>query len=238
MVLAAVVLASGLKTLTGMGFGLITIPLISLVVGVEEAVASVALANVAINGGMAWHERSAYPDTRDLPTLTTTAVVGSIVGTVLLVSVPDEPLVVLLAAVVFAYVTLFFMVPDLSIGPTRSARLAPLVGTAAGFLHGTTGISGPIVGTWIHAFRLDRNAHILSATALYLLAGFTQAVVLIVRGSLNDVWPVSLAAVIPAVASIRIGRRFRDRISPRGFDLAVVITLAVSAVVLLVRTFT
>lgn len=235
VVLIAVVLASVVKTVTGMGFGLIAIPLISLVAGVEEAVAVTSLANLSINGGLAWFERSSAAATRDLPMLGTTAVLGSVAGTLVLVSVPEEPLLFGLAAVVVAYIVAFVRVPDLSLGAVRSARWSPVAGTAAGLLHGTTGMSGPIVGTWIHAYRLERSAHILSVTSLFLLAGSAQVGVLLLGGSFEGLWLPALLVIVPAVASIPAGRRFRDRVESSTFDLAILVTLGLSAATLVVR---
>lgn len=237
VVLIAVIVGAVLKTITGMGFALVVIPVISLVSSVEEAVTVASLANLSLNGGVAWYERAEFRATRDLPTLAGAGVVGAVGGTLLLVSVPDEPVVILLAAVVFGYIVVYFTVPELSIGPRTSARLAPVVGLFGGFLQGSTGISGPLFGTWIHAYRLDRGAHILSVTTLFAVATFAQIIVFIAGGSLSDLWLPALAAVVPAMASIPIGRRFRNRFSSRAFDLAIIATLAASAVTLLLRTF-
>ncbi len=139
---------------------------------------------------------------------------------------------------IVGYVALFFLHPDLRVGPVRSKRLAPAVGVVAGGFQGAIGISGPIVGSWIHSYRLRRGAHILSVTTLFMLTGFTQLVVLIGHGEFDG--PGARPRCSPASrcsAPIPLGTRLRDRVSVRGFDLAIVGVLSVSAVALAIETF-
>ncbi len=107
----------------------------------------------------------------------------------------------------------------------------------AGVFQGAVGISGPIVGSWIHSYRLPRSAHILSVTSLFFITGLAQLVVLISTGELSGRVTATLLACIPVFASIPIGTRLRNRVSGRGFDLAIVGMLGVSAAALCLQTF-
>jgi uncharacterized membrane protein YfcA len=233
----AIGLGSLLKSITGMGVPLVAIPVIALFAGVEEAVIVTALPNLALNVVLAWRLRSHLRATRDLPILGTAGVVGAAIGTLLLVAVPDEPLVVLLAIAVFGYVVSFFAAPELAIPPAVSRRWAPAVGFGGGFLQGAVGISGPVVATWIHSYRLDRQVFILSITVLFSLAGAAQLVVLVAGDEMSGLWLASLLACGLALATVPFGARLRGRLSARSFDVLIVAMLAISAVVLLVRTF-
>ena len=235
IVLAAVVLGSVVKAVTGMGLPIIAIPVAATFVDLETAVVVLALPNALANGVLALGEREHLRDTRDLPVLAVTGVVGAIVGAVAFVRLPPEPLVAVLVSSIVIYVVAFFVAPDLRTGPERSRRLAPAVGFVAGAFQGAIGISGPIVGSWIHSYRLPRGAHILSVTTLFLLSGTTQLVVLAIDGQLDERLGATLLACVPVLASVPVGRRLRDRVSTRGFDLAVVAMLLVSVVALVVR---
>ena len=235
IVLAAVVLGSVVKAVTGMGLPIIAIPVAATFVDLETAVVVLALPNALANGVLALGEREHLRETRDLPVLAVTGVVGAIVGAVAFVRLPPEPLVAVLVSSIVIYVVAFFVAPDLRTGPERSRRLAPAVGFVAGAFQGAIGISGPIVGSWIHSYRLPRGAHILSVTTLFLLSGTTQLVVLTADGRLAGRLGATLLACIPVLASIPVGRRLRDRVSTRGFDLAVVAMLLVSVVALVAR---
>ncbi|HSM67476.1 MAG TPA: sulfite exporter TauE/SafE family protein [Ilumatobacteraceae bacterium] len=237
IVLVAVVIGAIAKAVTGMGLPLIAIPIASLFVDVDTAIVVIAFPNVLANLTLAARERHSYPETRDLPVLAVSGIIGAVLGTLVLVSVPETPLVVAVIVAIVGYIVLFFAHPELRTTPARSKRLAPLVGGVAGIFQGAVGISGPIVGSWIHSYRLGRSAHILSVTSLFFITGSAQLVVLIGSGELAGRVPATLLACIPVFASIPIGTRLRTSISVRGFDLAIVGMLGVSAIALLVQTF-
>jgi uncharacterized membrane protein YfcA len=237
IILVAVVIGSISKAVTGMGLPLIVIPIAALFVDIEDAVVIIALPNLLANGVLAARERSHIGATRDLPALATAGVVGSVFGTLLFVNVPDQPLVIALIVAIVVYIATFFLKPDLKTTTVQSRRWSPAVGAVAGTFQGAIGISGPIVGSWIHSFRLPRGAHILSVTSLFLIAGLTQFVILLANGELAGRVVATLLACIPVLATIPIGTRLRDRVSGRGFDLAIIAMLAVSSIALCVRTF-
>ena len=237
VILVAVVIGSIAKAVTGMGLPLIAIPIASLFIDVDTAIVVIAFPNVLANAVLASKERHSYPQTRDLPTLAIVGVIGAIGGTLLLVNIPETPLVVAVIVAIVGYIVLFFAHPDLRTSPARSKRLAPLVGLVAGVFQGAVGISGPIVGSWIHSYRLTRSAHILSVTTLFFITGLAQLVVLISTGELSGRVAATLLACIPVFASIPIGTRLRNKVSGRGFDLAIVGMLGVSAAALCLQTF-
>ncbi len=236
IVLIAVVVGAVAKAVTGMGLPLIAIPIAALFVDLDDAVVVIAFPNVLANGVLAFRERSHFHQTRDLPVLALAGVAGAVVGAIAFVSLPEEPLVILLIIAILGYVVTFFAKPDLQIGPVRSRRLAPAVGAVAGTFQGAIGISGPIVGSWIHSYRLPRGAHILSVTSLFLVSGATQFVVLVASGELAGRVGASLLACIPVLASIPVGAWLRNRVSARGFDLAVVGMLIASIGALAIKT--
>ena len=236
VVLLAVVIGATVKAVTGMGLPIIAIPIAALFVDLDDAVVTLAFPNLLANGVLAYRERSHAADTRDLPTLAIVGVVGAAIGAIAFVALPETPLVVILIVAIICYVVAFFAKPDLRVSEDRSRRWAPLVGGVAGAFQGAIGISGPIVGSWIHSYRLDRGAHIFSVTSLFLVTGLTQFVIFAVTGELAGRVGASLLACIPVLASIPLGTWLRNRVSTRGFDLAIVAMLVVSVGALAVKT--
>ena len=101
------------------------------------------------------------------------------------------------------------------------------------------GVSGPVVGSWIHAYRLPRSAHVLSVTMLFFFAGAAQLSILTADGQYDRQRLIATtAAMVPALAMIPIGTRIRDRLSSRAFDTTVLVLLACSSGALLLRGFT
>ena len=238
IVLIAVIVGAVVKAVTGMGLPLIAIPIAALFVDLDDAVVTLAFPNLLANGVLAFRERSHVHETRDLPVLATAGVAGAVLGALAFVSLPQDPLVIILIVAIVGYVVTFLVKPDLQVGPERSRRLAAPVGFVAGAFQGAIGISGPIVGSWIHSYRLGRGAHIFSVTALFTVSGATQFAVLVASGALAGRVGASLLACIPVLGSIPVGAWLRNRVSARGFDLAVVGMLVASVGALLIKTFT
>ncbi|MDH3705204.1 MAG: sulfite exporter TauE/SafE family protein [Acidimicrobiia bacterium] len=237
VILLAVVAGALVKAITGMGFPLVAIPVISLFVSVETAVVVIALPNITANGLLAWRERHAWPDTRNLPVLIGTSIIGAVAGTFLLVNLPERALTLTLAVAVLFYIATRVRRPDLMIDRTVATRMAPGVGLVAGVFQGAIGVSGPIVAPWIQSYRLVREAFVLSVTSLFLFSGAAQLVILAADGQYDRGRALAtLAALVPAVGLIPVGTRLRDRLSTDGFDRAVLALLAVSAIALLIRS--
>jgi len=226
IILAAVVLGSTVKAVTGMGLPLIAVPVAALFVDLTDAIVVIAFPNVLANLILAAREWDSRSDTRDLPILAGCGVVGAVLGTVLLV---------LLVASIFGYIAIFLLNPDLRVTAQQSRVWSPVVGGVAGAFQGAIGISGPIVGSWVHAFRLERSPYIFSITTLFFLTGATQLAVLLGAGELSGRVTASLLACIPVLASIPLGTWLRGHISARGFDYAVLTLLGVSGLALVMR---
>lgn len=235
IIVLAILAGAVVKSVSGMGLPVIAVPLITLVLPLEEAVVVTALPGLAVNGVIGWRERSHVDQTRDLPVLATTGVVGAAFGTLLLVHLPEEPVLIALAVIVLCYVALALVRPTFRLAPVTATRWAPAVGLSAGVMQGATGISGPITGTWIHAYRLPRDAHVLAVTVLFFMAGIGQTVPLVASGAFDGLWVAALVGVPIALAMIPFGARVRGRLSGRAFDLVVLGALMISAVTILVR---
>lgn len=235
IILLAVVLGSTVKAVTGMGLPLIAVPVAALFVDLTDAIVVIAFPNLLANLILASREWDSRTKTRDLPILAGSGIIGAILGTVLLVSVSETPLLVLLVASIFGYIALFLLNPDLRIAPQQSRIWSPIVGGVAGAFQGAIGISGPIVGSWVHAFRLERSPFIFSITTLFFLTGVTQFAVLLGAGELSGRVSASLLACIPVLGSIPLGTWLRGRVSARGFDDAVLALLGVSGLALVMR---
>ena len=109
------------------------------------------------------------------------------------------------------------------------------VGLVAGALQGATGLSGPVLATYLHAFRLRPPAYVLSISLLFGVFGAVQAVGLIALGRLTGRLALEgLAATAVAMAVLPVGVRLGTRLSRRGFDRVVLAVLVLSSVKLLV----
>jgi uncharacterized protein len=236
LVVIASLVGSFIKSVTGMGYPLIAIPFLSLFIGVGDAVAIIAIPNSAANLLLNVHSRAHRGESRDLPVLLIASILGAIVGTLVLVGTSEEPLLLGLAATVFAFVLQRLRSPEFRLSPTTSRRWAPAAGLTAGFSQGAVGVSGPIVAMWFHGYRLSKNAYVFSVTALFFVSGMTQLIVLLVAGEYDrDRLVAAGLALIATLAMIPLGTRLRDRIGGELFERLILVLLTVSGFSLILR---
>ena len=236
MIVVASAVGAGVKGVTGMGYPLLAVPLISLVGGVDDAVVAVAAPNLAANIYLCWHARAGRVEARDLARLVGVGVVGAVVGTVALVRLPDEPLLVTLALMICWFVIQFLRHPELHMPPATATRWSPLAGTVAGLMQGAIGVSGPVVAAWMHPYRLPRDAYVYSITLIFGVTGAVQLTVLLGQGQMTGYRPwATLAAAVPAAVALPVGVRLRQRLAGPTFDRVVLAVLMASAVSLLIQ---
>lgn len=236
VVLGASLLGAFVKSVTGMGYPLLAVPLVALVLGIEEAVVIIAAPNALANFVLCWQARDGREESRDLVTLVATAFAGAFLGTFLLVSVPEQPLLIFLAVTIALFVVNYLRRPELRLAPATTRRWSPVVGAAAGVMQGAVGVSGPIVGAWIHGYRLPAQAYVFSVTAMFGVSGSVQLLLLAAAGRFTlDRAVVALLAFVPVLAMIPVGTRLRHRLQGPGFDRAVLAVLVASGIALVLR---
>jgi uncharacterized membrane protein YfcA len=145
-----------------------------------------------------------------------------VLGTVLLKSLDGRALSAVLAAVIIVYITIALVHPGFTISPRITRVTSPPVGFAAGGLQGATGISGPLLTTYLHGFGLLPRAYVFSLAALFLGSAVVQVVTLAVLGlytqarfweSMLTLIPIAIALPLGAVAGRRLGRRTFQRVT-------------------------
>jgi uncharacterized membrane protein YfcA len=228
IIVAAVLAGSLVKSITGMGLPLVAIPIMTLFVPVETAVAVIAIPNAAQNLVLVARHRASRHHTSHLALFCGVGIVGSILGSLTLGAVPDEVTKGALAAVVGAYLVVAIVHPDLEIGERTALTGTAPVGFVAGLFQGGIGISGPVVGTWHHGLRLTQDVFVFSVATVFLLTGTTQVVVLGARGLLDGRVTVGLLLTALVISTVPIGSRLRDRLSVEAFQRVVLAVLAVS----------
>ncbi len=235
VVIGAIALGAFVKGVTGTGLPQIAVPVMATSVGVEHAVVVMAVPGIASNAWLVWANRDAVRETRDLPAVTGAGIAGCVAGTVVLSSVDATMLSVALAAVILCYVLVVLSRPDVSLPPAVSRWTSPPVGFLAGGLQGSTGVSGPLLTTYLHGFALRPAAYVLSLSVLFLVFAIVQVVSVAVLGlytaeRLRD----SVLALVPIAVMLPLGSRLSRRLPVAAFRRVVLAGLVVTACVLVV----
>ena len=237
--LLVIALASALgatvKSVTGLGYPLLAVPLIAIAIGVEDAVVVVAVPNLAANVYLCWESRDARGDTRDLGRLIGFGMAGAVVGTLLLVRVPEEWLLIGLALTIGVFILNFLRRPELQMDRSVARRWSPVAGAVAGLMQGAVGVSGPVVATWLHGYRLPVRAYIHSVTIIFGTTGAVQLAILLGQGRMTVDRAVGAGVASVAVAVCRpLGIRLRGRLAGPTFDWVLLAVLSASAVSLVI----
>lgn len=235
VIFLALALGSFIKGLTGAGLPQIAIPVMAIFLGVERAVIVMAIPGALSNGYLLWHHRAHLRATRDLPPMLAAGVVGSVLGTWLLKTLDARTLSLVLAGIITIYLILFVTNTKVILPPTVSRYLSPPVGFAAGALQGSTGIAGPLLSTYLHAFRLPKQVFVVSLVTLFSVLSTTQVITLFSVGLYTQTRVAeSLLALLPMLLFLPLGARTSRRLSTAMFDRVMVGVLFLSAVKLIV----
>lgn len=236
VIVAAIALGSFVKGLTGFGLPQVAIPVMALFLGVERAVIVMSVAGVASNVWLvALHARSRR-QTRDLPALVATGVAGAIVGTVALTTVSGRWLSLALAVLILGYVVVRWWRPHAVLDPAVSAWVSPPVGLVAGGMQGATGISAPLLTTYLYSFGLSSSVFIFSISTLFLVFAITQVITLVTLGAYTGtLLAESFLALVPVAVMLPLGSWVARRVGERNFSRVIMGGLVVTAVALIVQ---
>lgn len=234
LVVAAVFGGALVKSITGMGFPLVAIPVMTIFLPTPTAVAVIAIPNLVQNVILVVQYRSARHQTRHLALFCAAGIPGAVLGAFALVTVPEEIVRAALVLMLGAYLLTVAVAPDLRIPDARVRPWSAPVGFVAGLFQGGIGISGPVVGTWHHGLHLAQQAFVVSVAAVFTLTGAAQVSVLGARGEFDGRLVVAAALTGVVFATLPIGARLRRRLSVDRFRTIVLWLLVASWVSLVV----
>lgn len=225
-----VALGGFLKGATGAGAPVVGVPILAMVIGVQNAVAVFALLNLFSNIWQGWTYRAFVVDRKFVWSQAFGGAAGAFLGTFLLAWLSTDTLLAGLAGIVFFYIGLRLLRPDWKLDRDAGVRLAAPMGLAGGIMQGAGGISAPISVTYLNAMRLDRSEFVATISVFFLMMTTTQIPTLIGLGILNTSnAPLALLAAIPLFGAMPLGAYAARHISKEAFDKLVLLLLLVVA---------
>ena len=235
LILVVVIFSFWIKAVAGFGGPLLAIPILAPFLGVEQSIVVISLANLVANLLLLWSNRAAARPNRQLLTrLIVAGALATVGGTVILTRLDDVVLSLILAASVFVYIVVNLAHPEFEISRERGLALAVPVGILGGIMHGTTGNSGTVFGSFYHSLKMPRDEFVFSLTVTFLGFGLLQIITLASLGSFNGPQMTqALIAIIPIWFVTRWGESFSRGLDPKVFSKIVLGLLAVSAIALI-----
>ena len=210
VIFAALSIGAFAKGMTGLGLPPVSIAILAVFFGVEHAIVvttiPVALSNIQILA----------------------AAVGVGAGTWVLANIDERMLTIVLTIwIAFYLATVVFR---LRIKPTgRAAKVfSPVIAGAAGICQGATGMSGPFIATWAHAWGFVKETYVFATSLLFMAISVTHVFGVAVAGLYDQERIMQgLLAAIPVFIFIPLGMRLTKRVSARAFNLIIVALIGV-----------
>lgn len=222
LITLTVAFAAFAKGATGLGFPLISVPVLASFVGVEPAVVVIALPNLVLNTVLLWEHRSEARRTRAVVPMVAAGAVGVVLGTLSLRGAPERLLAGVLGLLIALYLAAGVARPDLRLSERAIRRSAPAVGAVGGFLQGIAGFSGPLIGTYVHAWRLPREAYVFVVSAAFQASSMVQVATMASTGMLSASRLVQGAyALLPSMGGLVLGIVAARRLPQRRFELLI-----------------
>lgn len=219
-----VLFAALVQTVTGFGFGLIVVGLLSLVSPVKSAAVMNVMPALAVNMILAWRLRSHLRWPELIP-IALAAVCCTPVG-VLLLSVLDPRMVNgMLAAVLLATVIQPILLRQ-SHRPWHRTWLGVPMGMLSGILCGAYGTGGPPLVAYVHSHKMDRYRHVASLQVLLGMAGLMRLVSLIWQQSMTaQQWIGNAVGAIVVLPGIWVGLRLLGHLPEKWIRRIIVMML-------------
>ncbi len=219
VILAAISLGAFSKGLTGIGLPMISIPILAAFLGVEHAVVVMTIPVAASNVLIVWSYRRLAGLLPGLSLALACAAGGAVIGAYGLVVLDDRMLLWIMTGWLAVYLVHRALNPNFRL-VGRAARIAsPFLAAAAGISQGATGMSGPVIATWIHSYRLQAETYVFGVSALFLAVSSGHLAAVSGFGLFDhERVAQGLMALVPALVFVRLGMRMTRRISARLFD--------------------
>ena len=218
----------------GFGFPLISTPMIAMASDIKTAILATLVPNLAVNlvsilRGGHWSASLA----RHWP-VAVYVLIGTAIGTRVLILGNPEPLKLLLAAMIVVFLLQGRLRGiDWSWLPRHRRASGAAFGLLGGFLSGTVNVAVPPLVIYFMALGLDALAMTQILNLCFVVGRLTQAATLSTAGELG--WGTVVATMPLTAASLValwIGLRLQRRIRPEGFQRILRATLWIMAAIL------
>ncbi len=237
---AFIVLLSGIvHGVFGFGFPMISTPLFALFMDLKKAVLYTLLPTIAVNFFSLKKDNSFGSIWKEYRLLISSVIVGSLVGTNLLVLYYSDYYKLVLAGVILLYLNK----ARLKISLTKSVHEHPffmtlLFGFLSGVVGGIANIMIPVLLILILELNLDKKRSIGVMSFCFITNKVLQVIIFGYHGSFNiQTLPYILPFVLIAVIGFFIGSRIQDKIDDALYKKLLNIVLWTLSLYLIVSTF-
>lgn len=234
LIAAATAAAAGGATqaITGFGFALVAVPLLTLAVSPHDAITTVTATSAVLTASAAMRYRHLVD--RDLTARCTIAAIAAMpAGLLALILLPQRVLTIGVASAALG----FLMLSSIGWQPRPGGRQATMAGLISGASLTATGMNGPPLVAALHAFRLPRLQQRATLQAIFTMQNIVAVVAFAVVGQMpGRVWVLTLAAIPAAGLGWLCGDRIFRMLDEHASRRIVSLLLIATAAILVART--
>jgi uncharacterized protein len=228
-IVIALICAMGafVQSISGFGYALLSIPLISTITSITQAIVIVTIASLFNTITVTWTNRSGivWPVT---VRVVLASIVGMPLGLWILDTTGDRPLKIATGSIVLVLAVLIWRGVRVS-KPSNRADL--IAGFFSGILTMSTGTTGPPIVIGLHGRSLTPTGFRGTIVSIFMVIGVLSLALFIQVGKVNRESVVAAAYVIPVQTLATLaGGRVAKRVSPERFEKIVIGLLMASAV--------
>jgi uncharacterized membrane protein YfcA len=229
--------ASMLKGAIGFGFPLIAVPLLSTIFGPRVAVPVVALPTLLSNL-IVMRRGGTGKAAGSLLLVLAGIVAGTVAGALLIKTLDPRLLSALVGSVAILYVLATAFRLTLRIPSGAGERAAPVIGLLAGLMGGATGISSPLLASYLHLLQVTKRQFVFAISVMFLVGNGVQVASYFRLGLYaGPVLPLALLACLPMAVGTWAGVVFlQDRLHTGTFDRFVLTIVFLASLNLLLRS--
>jgi uncharacterized protein len=232
VVVGVVFVAAFIQVVSGFGFGLLAVPLMTLAIATKDAVVISTLTGAGVSTWQAWHGRR-FARREVMRRMVLGAYIGMPVGFVVFLNVDDRVLRLILGVAVLTTVVLLAARVDLRhAGPGLDLG----AGVVSGMLNTSLSTNGPPLVFTLQARHLAPDEFRGTISGVFAWSNIAAVTLFVGAGEVTRDGLIAAAISIPAVAIGQFaGFPLRRRVSPERFRWLVLGLLTAGAVAAIVR---
>lgn len=225
---AAFLLAGVVKGIIGFALPIVSVALLTVLIGLPNAMAVLLVPSLMVNTWQGAVGGNLKPIIRRIWPYLIMATMTVWLGALSLTRIELPLMSAFLGCVLIIYALSNMIGLRVTITPAQDRWLGPLIGGINGLVTGMTGTTAVPGVIYLQAVGLERDALIQAMGILFTLSLLALALVLGGNGILTgELALLSVAACVPAIAGMVIGRRIRQSLSESNFRRIFFIALLV-----------
>ncbi|MCC7561040.1 MAG: sulfite exporter TauE/SafE family protein [Methanobacterium sp.] len=218
-------------TIAGFGTSTILLPIALIFVDFKSALVLVAITHLAGNFGAATFFRQGL-DKRLILLFGVPSVILTVLGAYIVAYIPQNILTALLGIILLIFSIYSFKKPDFKFNATKINNI--LGGSLSGFLQGFMGIGGPLRGSFLISYGLDKATYIATLAAVAVLIDLARIPIYFSTNLLE----VQFYYCIPPLIVIGIlgsytGKKVVKKIPQNTFRKIILVAIGISSLLLI-----